>query len=177
VNSLNFTEETMTVKITLEYRTIEEATIALGKLGGLLPTKDSPAQVNVNPPVVDLAATTRPRRGRPPRKNTPPETPQVTRDTTTGVAPASPAAPSVAAPVESPVSAVQSRTADATKTPEAAPSKLEDVQAALERVFNEKGAQAAITLLADFGHKRARDLPVEFYGKFMDEAKKLLETK
>lgn len=158
------------IKLTFEYRSIEEALVALAKLGDLTPIRNSVAPVTAEEvtdkgralkPVAAEPAAAPARRGRP-RKNA----------EATAPAPAAPpmhAAQSPVAPAtqQGPSASAPKTAAAATAGPDTAPQKgeptapvgqpaatpvpLEAVQHTLENLFNSKGIKVAQAVLARYG--------------------------
>lgn len=146
----------MTIKITFEYETVEDAIKALATHGGLASLETSPQRLMTVAPE-DGAPVVQKRRGRPPRsvaaatgKPAEPKTPETQKAVPEIVAAPAGVPPVVAAP----------------------DLKLEDAQAAVERLYAAVNAEACIALLARFGVKRVRDLKKDQYAEFISDAEK-----
>jgi hypothetical protein len=191
----------MSVKITLEFDTVEESIVALGKLVGIkargvkLASQDSaapvkspdegdkpqPAGVVTAPAAAEPAKPPRkPRADRgQPREPYGPRNPEANAGaasapagtpapaTPATVSAASAAAPQAVAPVAAsvPHTAAPASTSPAHQTahtatpaPAAAVPTQEDVQKAVEKLFNAKGYDVTHDLLSRFGVKRGKDL-------------------
>ena len=150
------------VKITLDYRSIEEAVVALAKLGELTPPKISAA------PLQEAAGNA----GTPERSATTaaePDKPKRTRRTKAEIAAAKIES---AAPQEQRTANILAADVGIAPPVVAAAStgKLEDAQAAMESMFNAKGIQTAQALLQRFGVKRVRELKPEQFAEFVTDA-------
>lgn len=173
----------MTIKITLEYPSLEHAILALGKLAGGRAARAASKTETVGAggtaerassterppaaPTVEVSPTTRKGRsdkGKPrgPYKNTP--APDVGSS-----APAAEADPSTggAAAPEVGVTEAEAPAAAQGTGPVAAPSA--NPQELLEKLVAAKGIPTAMEVLAKFGVKRLRELPAEKHGDFIAE--------
>jgi len=162
------------IKITFEYRTVEEATVALAKLGGLLHNSESAAPPIPVMPVTAIPAEAK-RRGRPPKNAAAPENASLPKETAKATAPVA-AAPETAAPPQVNVGVQatgESQQADR-KTGAAAPT-LDDLQKGIELVFNQKQVEVCMGLLSRFGAKRVRDLKPEQYAEFAEKVQSTLD--
>lgn len=155
------------IKITLEFKGVDEAIVALGKLVGAPVATAASSPVGAEKPA---APTTRkPRadagkkRGSYKNVEAPAKESDEKTDSSSGAlaasTPETAAAPVVPEPSASPAGGA------------AAAPKEEDAQAALEVVFTGKGLPAAQTLLAKFEVTRLRDLPAEKRAAFIEAAK------
>lgn len=161
----------MTVKITVEYSSVEAAIIALGKMVGVQATPRS-AGVHETPAAPKGSGTPAHRptekrgRGRP-RKSVaaPPARAlvQPLEETATVSPPSSPVAAATTSEVALDNPAAQ--------PPAAVTHTLEDCQKALEAVFQKQGLANAQSLLADFGATRIRDLQPPKFTAFIEAAK------
>lgn len=147
------------VKVTLEFLSVDQAIVALGKLvvAPVKATQPVPPQASTDKAEAPApAATTTKRKGRS-DKGQPRGPHGATKEAAPGAAPAEGDKPQPSGVTPSPAAAstVETPTGPA-QTP-----KTEDVQKALEGVFNKHGAQVAMNLLARFGVKRLRDLKPE----------------
>lgn len=161
------------VKITLEYRSIEEAVLALGKLGAF-PTAAAPAATGATTPVAAVAgvAAGAPAAAVPgTRKRRTKAEIEAANLAAAGTQPpaATPSAAPAAAPAPAAVAttpaAVAAVVADAASTP-----KPEDAQKAMEALFNAKGITVAQDLLKRFGVARVRELKPEQLAEFIKDA-------
>ena len=156
------------IKITLEYRTVEEATVALAKLGGLLHNSESAAPPIPVMPVTAIPAEAK-RRGRPPKNVAAPENASLPKETAKATAPVA-AAPEIAAPT------APAKPAGITGQPSAAAAPtLDDLQKGIEAVFNQKQVEVCMGLLSRFGVKRVRDLKQEQYAEFAEKVQATLD--
>jgi hypothetical protein len=181
----------MSVKITLEFDTVEESIVALGKLVGIkargvkLASQDSTAAAGealtvsalgggaaaepVKSPRKPRADRGQPREPYGPRNpeanagaaSAPAGTPAPATPAT--VSAASAAAPQAVAPVAASVPQTAAPAQASTPAPEktapaAAVPTQEDVQKAVEKLFNAKGYDVTHDLLSRFGVKRGKDL-------------------
>jgi hypothetical protein len=177
------------IKVTFEFKTIEEAIATLGSL-----MKGAAPVPNVaNPAKPEPAGRTRkPRadagKARGSYKNVGTETDKgLTPEPAVKGAPAEGAvsapAPESAAPATADAAVTTDGTTDSGKAGERAatpksttPDTLvaadpKDAEAALDALFKAKGLPAAQQLLTDSGVKRLRDLPAEKRGEFVQRAK------
>lgn len=153
------------VKITLEFPTVDLAIVALGKLVPAGKVASGGGSQAAQPAtLVPAGATTTvsvPRKGRSdkgqPRK-------QPTEQTTPVTPPESTPPKGLDVPPTEPAVPVAS----------AEPPKLEEAQAALTELFNKKGAQTAMDLLARYGKSRLSEVPAEDRARLITEAKGLL---
>ena len=145
------------IKITFEYRTVEEATVALAKLGGLLHNSESAAPPIPVMPVTAIPAEAK-RRGRPPKNVAAPENASLPKETAKATAPVA-ATPETVAPA----------------TPAATAPTLDDLQKGIEAVFNQKQVEVCMGLLSRFGVKRVRDLKPEQYAEFSEKVQATLD--
>ena len=170
----------MTVKITIEYETVEQAILALGKMSGLgkarraasaLPVAaaPAPAEPDKGEPSGEVPVAAAPRSRKPradkgqargayaPRQQ---EAAALVEPATTAGAP--PAEPKGAPSAEVPVVAASS----------APVPTAEEAQKALEAVFEKKGIDVARRVMSEFGVSRLRDLPEAKRAEFIELAKK-----
>ena len=161
------------VNIVLEYKSVDEAIVALGKLAGAPSVPSKEAAAAPQGAVTDAPAT----RTRKPRSDAGQERGkykprQQEAATDLAAAPKSPPATegvAGAAPSGSPV------TEDAQPVPVAAPAATRaDAQAALEALVSGVNLDAGIKLLAEFGTQRLRDLPDAELREFVKKAKAAL---
>lgn len=175
----------MSVKITLEFKGVDEAIVALGKLVGGKVAQAAAAPVLLAAPEAakSTASTTEarshteaPKRTRKPRADAGKE--RGPYKTTGEPAASEPAgkADSVAVPSAAPATPTQpaapERTATApepnAQTPAAAgPVSDEAVQKAVEKIFGAKGYDDTFALLSRFGVKRGKDLPQDQRASFI----------
>jgi hypothetical protein len=83
----------------------------------------------------------------------------------------SPLAPESAAPTSAAVAAEPAGAETPAAVPGSTAADPKDAEAALDALFKAKGLPAAQQLLTDFGVKRLRDLPAEKRGEFVQRAK------
>ena len=152
------------VKVTLEYSSVEEAIVALGRLAQVAKVRRA-AQGTVGAPAPEeertdkavtlapVAPATKKARGRPRKQEAKEPAASGSSTTDPAVAAALPPASAPAAVSEAPAEELSpAAQLDLTPTGEAA-------KAALEAYFEKHGAQKAMKVLADFGVSRLRDLP------------------
>jgi hypothetical protein len=169
------------IKVTLEFKSVDEAIITLGKLVEMRNGKPvlGPAPESLTEPLITGAppATRRSRADKGQKRGSyknvaASDAPQGTTAETAGAAvpavqnPGLVPAPTAATPEVSP--GTQAGTGGQSPAP-----AVEEVQAVLEKLFNAKGANAAIDLLSRFGCKRGRDLLPEQRAEFIAEASKV----
>ena len=183
----------MTVKITLEYGSVEEAIVALGRLAQVAKvrraaqatagaptgqavtvpcteastsaTSAAPAPTSITNNLV-LPDTTRKPRGRPRKKEAAVGVTGDAQASRKADLPADPLAPAGVAP-QAPAAA------SPTELPPGFPYPSEaDAKAALEAYFEKHGPQKAMKVLADFGVSRLRDLPEGDRAKFIKACSK-----
>jgi hypothetical protein len=168
------------IKVTFEFKTIEEAIATLGSL-----MKGAAPVPNVANPAKPTAETKtrKPRadagKARGSYKNAgaaggqPLGEAAVSGEAPEGAAQIGAGAASVVTPA--PESAAPPVNADsdaqASTPPPAGAADPKDAEAALDALFTAKGLPAAQQLLTDFGVKRLRDLPAEKRGEFVQRAK------
>lgn len=163
------------IKITLEFKGVDEAIVALGKLVGAPVATAASSPVGAEKPV---APTTRkPRadagkkRGSYKNAEAPAAPAEGDKPQPSGVTPPAASTPETAAPEKAEATTPPSPGAE----PVAAAPKEEDAQAALEAVFTSKGLPAAQKLLAGAGVSRLRDLPAEKRATFIEAAKEAIK--
>lgn len=166
----------MSIKIHLEFDSVDEAIVALGKMVGTPVRAANPAVTAGAPAVQAAPATTRKPRsdaGKPrgPHKQ-PNAAPQdqdrkapATADSALTTSPAVAAPESAVAPAAAPT---QAPTAPA--VPAATVPTQEAVQAAVEKLYNAKGMEVTRDTLARFGVKRAKELPDDQRAAFIAKA-------
>lgn len=178
----------MTIKVTFEFATVEEALVALGKIGGI--EAASPAAAKERKPRDDAGKPRRPYKARgatdgagatttPAAAAKPGDGHEGVTESRTESAPASPAAapaasstvPSVAGP------AAVTPAAQAGSTTAPAPTAThEQAQAALVKLFETRGTDLTRDVLSRFGVTRLRDLNEAKLGEFKAAAEKATET-
>lgn len=197
------------IKVTLEFVSVDQAIVALGKLAGTGKVQAAAQEAAVSP------SPATPRKGRsdkgkargpqsatgaspvegdklqPPGEVTPPVAPEPNAGGTApvegatgskvgdseGQAEGRPGAGGGTVVTDTGNSGDKPATQPSTPTESSSPSapQPEKVQAALQKLFETKGAGAAIGLLADFGVKRGRDLPAEKHAEFIAKVEGLLK--
>lgn len=179
----------MAVKITLEYANVEEAIAALGKLAGIAPAvvatpvKERKGRSDAGKPrgshkdanVAVEAGTTKAvgsgAAGAQAGVTDSSKAPEQGANSTSTVPPAAPASPQkTAAPVPA-AAQVQEAPRQEQQAPAAAAPTPEDVQAAVEALFNAKGFDDCAMVLSRFGVKRGKDLLPEHRAEFIAKAK------
>lgn len=156
----------MTIKVTLEFASVDETIVALGKLVGAgerqgRSTPPIPATQNVAVP----APTTKRKPGRPRKVDDPVATVSESAPAVATVE-ARPVAAIALEPVEQPTVGADLIQGDATAPSAASPTRAEAL-AALEKLFNAQGMGNAQSVLADFGAARIGDLKPERYAEFI----------
>ena len=152
----------MTVKITLEYGSVEEAIVALGRMaqvakvrraaqgmGGVLAPEEE--RTNKAATLASVAPATKKPRGRPRKEEA-----------------EAPSAPEIAAaePAQASVTAASAPSEAAAPAASSVPTEA-DAKAALAAYFEKNGPQRAMAQLASFGVSRLRDLPEGERAKFI----------
>lgn len=178
------------IKVTLEFKSVDEAIVALGKMVGApqAAVKTGQAHEAAQREPDAGAPTTKPGR-KPradkgqargeyrPRQGAEPGSPEHQATTTTTQAAKDEAAatepsPSPSAPTTVTTEAAVVPVAGAARTP-----SIEQCRSYVERVFNGFGMANAISLLGEYGVKRAQELPADKRLPFIEQALKLLATK
>lgn len=160
------------IKVTLEFKGVDEAIVALGKLvGAPVAQKAAPEGTDKAPPVVPAASTNRKPRadaGKPrgPHKNAGAPADADPKGHGSTPTPAAPA-PKTAAP---PAPAEGDKPQPSGVTPAVAAATEADAQAALEALFNKKGLAEAQRVLGLFGVAALRFLPADKRGEFITKA-------
>ena len=178
----------MAVKLTLEFKSVDEAIVALGKLVGV---KVSAAPQAMTPVPESTAAAAEPRtRTRRPRadkgqRREPygPRAPEAKGEGSASDAPkvsepaAQPVNPSPVASV--PQTAVPERTAvmpePKAQTPAAATPTLAEVQEALNKLYEAKGHDVSLAVLNRFGVNKAKNLLPDAWADFIGLAEHVLD--
>lgn len=169
------------ISITLEYPNVETAIVALGKLISAAPASQGSRQQADQP--TPGAAEPSKRKGRADKGKARGSYKEHAEAITKAPEPAAPMTATevqarlkesgerVSKAAEAVVAPLVEKTA-ALITTAATVASLEDAQAALEKLFAGKGAQAAISTLAAFGVSRLRDMKPEDYAAFIGKAEK-----
>lgn len=168
----------MTVKVTLEFKSADEAIVALGKLVGIKTSAAPAGEVGAvdavdarKKPEQPGAAEPRQRKPRADKgQKRDPYGPrqQEAKGTEAGAPTVASATPDVgtgatgSAPVTSAASAP------------AAVVKIEDVQAALGEMYEKKGHDISLAVLSRFGVQRGKDLLPEQWAEFIAKAKRVV---
>lgn len=175
------------VKVTFEFPTIDHAIVAMSKLVGA-PAPSVKAAEPAQAPAAAPATQRKPRddagkpRGKYKARGQTAEAGEAgtqagkaksdATDATVGSAPTPPAVSPAEAPIaEAPAAAPPPAPSPAGNAPVAsAPVTKGQAQAALERVFSEKGLAAAKAVLDKFGVNRLGELPADKYAEFVAAA-------
>jgi pyruvate dehydrogenase E2 component (dihydrolipoamide acetyltransferase) len=180
----------MSVKITLEFKSVDEAIVALGKLTPEAHAKALAAATQV-PAAAAAPATEAPAKTRKPRADAgQPRGPYKTTEQNAVAAGGAPTgtqpteAPAQSTPAQAPVApaaaavpATAAQPQASTPAPESAPAAAvvvptpEQVQAAVEGLYNAKGFDICSEVLGRYGVKRGKDLLPEQRADFIAEAK------
>lgn len=158
----------MSVKVTFEFANAEEAIVALGKIIGAPTTAAvppaAPQQLAEKPARKPRADKGQPRDPYGPRN---PEANAAGAGAPVGAQPQG--APAQSTPAQAPTAAPAAAAPQA--TPPAAPAAAaptdNEVQAAVEKLFNAKGFDDCLALLSRFGVKRGKDLPGDQRANFI----------
>jgi hypothetical protein len=163
----------MSVKVTLEFKSADEAIVALGKLVGIK-TSAAPAAVAAgpqgaeSPAVVPAAAEPRTRKARAdkgqprgPYKITGEPAEMVQKDGTDKAA--------ASAPAKSAPPAAPTQTPGPTGT-----ATLAEVQAALNELYEKNGHDVSLAVLSRFGVDRAKNLLPEAWADFIAKARAVI---
>ena len=168
------------VKITLEYKSVDEAIVALGKLVGAPGKVAAPAAT-----AATLAAPVAPTTEKTPRKpradRGQPRAPYAPRQedakgegASAPTGQASAASPAPAAPT--PAASEEQARALAVDKADATPS-ADDAQKALEKLFEATNIETAKGVIAEFGVPRLRDLPADKRAAFVEACQKKMPAK
>ena len=162
------------IKVTLEFESADQAIVALGKIvGAPVASRAWPAKSPIGSTEVGPDAPTTKRRGRSDKGQ--PRGSYKDSATTQAAAPAeklestdliSPV-PAAAAPAPEQPPVVGS-------PPAPVPAKIEDAQAAIAKVFNEKKIDVAMQVLSRFGCKAVRELQAGQYAEFIQKCNDVL---
>lgn len=164
----------MSVKVTLEFKSVDEAIVALGKIIGAptaAPAAQQPAEKKERKPRADRGQQREPYG---PRTTT--GGPAASEPGQAGSSvPVTPAAPVSSTQTAAPV--VDKAAPPAAATPVAAAPTDAVVQAAVERLFNAKDYDATIAVLSKFGVKRGKDLASDQRAEFIRRVDDILAGK
>lgn len=156
----------MSVKVTFEFANAEEAIVALGKIIGAPTT----AAVPPAPPAEKPARKPRADKGQP-RDPYGPRNPEAGASAGAPVG-AQPQGALAQAPAAAPAAAAPQATPPA--APAAAAPTNNEVQAAVEKLFNAKGFEDCAAVLSRFGVKRGKDLLPEQRAEFIAKVDRVI---